>query len=63
MDFKKGGLLERTINANANKGVCKTCSNLVKISDTTFACIEHDKFIMPKFLPYHGNSKCKDWKA
>lgn len=38
MDFKKGGLLERTINANANKGVCKTCSNLVKISDTTFVC-------------------------
>lgn len=38
MNFKKGGLLERVMKQTENKGVCKTCSNLVKISDTTFPC-------------------------
>lgn len=64
MGFKKGGLLESVFNqANDKIGICQTCINLTKISDTAIGCVEHDKFIISKFPPYHENCKCKDWKA
>lgn len=62
MGFKKGGLLERIAQANTTEGICKSCGNLAKVSETALGCTAHDKLIIPKFLPYHGNCKCKDWK-
>ena len=62
MNFKKGGLLERISKARPNEGVCETCGNLVKLGNTALACVVKNKFIIPRFLPYHGNCKCKDWK-
>ena len=46
----------------AEKGVCKTCDNILYVSDNCLGCIAHDKFIMPKYPPYHGKAKCKDWR-
>lgn len=62
MDFKKNGLLERI--TNQQDGVCASCANLVQFTDKgILACSAHDKFIMPRFMPYiHGNRPCKDWK-
>lgn len=61
MNFKKGGLLERAMQASAKDGICESCENLIKISETALGCTAHDKFIIPGYLPHHGNCKCKDW--
>lgn len=62
MSDVKAGLIERL--QNKEKGVCKTCANLVRfVEKNAFACAAHDKLIMPKYPPYiHESSPCKDWK-
>lgn len=64
MELKKGGLLERiTLSKAPSEGICETCGNLIKASDTALGCVAHDKLIMPEYPPYHGNcNDCKDWK-
>lgn len=61
MNFKKGGLLERAMQASAKDGICESCKNLIKISETALGCTAHDKFVIPGYLPHHGNCKCKDY--
>lgn len=63
MNFKQGGLLERLAKEKqAKEGTCATCCNLVQLSETAYACTEHDKLIMPRYIPYHGNCKCGNWR-
>ena len=62
MELKKGGLLERAMNHKTAEGICETCYNLVKVSETALGCAAHDKLIIPDYIPYHGNAKCPDWK-
>lgn len=57
----EGTLLGRAIQASIAEGVCESCGNLAKVNKASLACLAHDKFIMPGYLPYHGNCKCKDW--
>jgi hypothetical protein len=61
--LKKGGLLERAVGTRKRNGICESCGNCVKFSDTALGCVVRDKFIMPEFPPYYGSLKCKDWKA
>ncbi len=63
VELKKGGLLEHVMKQANKCGICATCSNLIRVSDTALACIERDKFIMPNFPPYGGGCKCRDWKS
>lgn len=62
---KPGGLIEKILlQKTQEKRICAMCNNLIKVSDTAFGCIAHDKLIVPEYLPYHGNyDKCKDWIA
>jgi hypothetical protein len=61
--LKKGGLLERAMCNSDSDGLCRTCGNLVKISDAALGCATHDKFILPDFMPYHSShNKCRDWQ-
>lgn len=61
MSLKKGGLLERAMQASVAEDICESCASLIKVSETALGCTAHDKFIIPGYLPYHGNCKCKDW--
>jgi len=65
LGLKRGGLLERLIKPLSTEGVCTSCDNLIKLSDTALGCIAHDKLIMPEYMPYHGEYglKCQDWRA
>ncbi|MDY0256236.1 hypothetical protein [Gudongella oleilytica] len=48
--------------AACQDGTCQTCGNLEQIKTGLIGCIAHDKLILPEYPPYHGNSKCPDWK-
>lgn len=66
MGVKVGGLLAKAMNiadATASAKICKTCANLVKVSETSLGCASHDKLILPDFPPYHTYMKCEDWEA
>lgn len=47
---------------NAKKGYCyNNCKHLVKVGDTAFGCLDHDKLIIPEFPPYTFTNTCKDY--
>lgn len=62
---KPGGLLDRATKQTTTSGICPTCANLMRVSDTALGCVAHDKLIMPDYLPYHGThelrQQCPDW--
>ena len=49
------------MQASVAEDICESCASLIKVSETALGCTAHDKFIIPGYLPYHGNCKCKDW--
>ena len=63
MNLKQGGLLYKIVTQKSAEGMCSTCGNLIKVSDSALGCTAHDKLIMPEFIPYSGKDICKDWEV
>lgn len=49
---------------NGTGHICRTCKNLVRVTDTVIGCEAHDKMILPMFPPFHDGSEkgCPEWK-
>lgn len=58
-----GFLQDCMAHQKATEGICATCKHIIVLNDKgVIGCEAHDKLILPKYPPFHGRFKCKDWE-